>query len=87
MIVNKIYAGGLIEKLLLLKDGQKNNIFNPSNTSDEVLNGLLQALIAALKECENIFILKALFFTLKLSGPRMTAYIKDLTPILCDFLK
>lgn len=87
MMVNKIYAGGLIERLLLLKDQNKNYIFNSSNIGDDVLNGLLSALINALKECENIFILKALFFTLKLSGPRMNNFVKDLMPILCDFLK
>ena len=79
MVVNKIYAGGLIERLLLLKDHKKNNIFNPQNIDDNVLQALLAALLDAVKEVENIFILKALFYTLQLSGPRMQNFIEPLS--------
>lgn len=75
MMVNKIYAGGLIEKLLLLKSSDGSFVFNQQNIGDDVLQNLLQALLEAIKEVENIQILKALFYTLKLSGPRMQSFI------------
>jgi hypothetical protein len=43
-------------------------------------------MIEVLKEDENVFVVRALFFTLKISGPKVKNFVGPLSKVISEFI-